>query len=218
MIKDLFWKIRYHYIAKKGNKVKATSRAVSEETFSNIMEDIIQKMDFNQEDIVLDIGCANAELLRRIAKDIKIGIGMDSVKEMLAAAKKNTAENENIIFEEGDMRDLSIFPNEKFTKVISYSAFHYLKNKKEAFEVITQIKRICKKECSLVLIGDLPDDQKGIIDARGIVDKISYLFHIRYNREELVNFILELGGKAIALDQNHSLPHHYQMFDLVIKF
>lgn len=217
MIKDLFWKIRYHYIAKKENKVKATSRAVSEETFFNIMKDIIQKLNFNKEDIVLDIGCANAELLRLIAKDIRAGVGLDSVEEMLVAARKNTTGIANVTFKQGNMQNLSIFKDGTFTKVVSYSAFHYLNNKKEAFEVLRQIKRICKPG-ALVLIGDLPDDHKSILDAKGIFDKISYLFHVRYNREKLIDFVAKIGGKAIILEQSTSLPHHYQMFDLMIEF
>ncbi|SRR3989338_4780632 len=217
MIKDLFWRIRYSFIAKKKDKVKATSRAVSEDSFSNIMKDIIQKMDFNKDDIVLDLGCANAELLRLIASNIKSGVGFDSVKEMLTTARKNTAGVRNLDFQHGDMRDLSMFKDKTFTKVVSYSAFHYLNNKTEAFEVIKHIKRICKNG-AVVLIGDLPDDRKGLDQAKGVMDKVSYLLHVRYNREELVDVVTALGGKARIVEQSPSLPHHYQMFDLMIEF
>jgi len=136
------------------------------------------------------------------------------VPSMVKAAKKNNKGKKNLRFRTGDMRKLPDLET-RFSKVMCYSALHYLSSKKEAFMVIKGIQKLCKPG-AMVLLGDLPN--KEVSKAENLIDKIADKLHLKFYKKEVISMAIKLGGKATILDQPSHLPYSDQMFDVLIQF
>jgi len=87
---------------------------------------VLEKMHLGPTDNVLDIGCGSGWLARRIGKLVPEGrvVGMDISDQMIRVARRNSTEQDNILFIPGEVGEIPWEPN-FFTRVISVESAYY---------------------------------------------------------------------------------------------
>ena len=86
-----------------------------------ITKDISSKLDLKENDIFLEVGCGTGVLLSKLSEIPKESYGLDYSNEAIKTAR---IEFPNIKFFVSDAAKLP-FEDEKFTKLLCYSVFHY---------------------------------------------------------------------------------------------
>lgn len=97
----------------------------------------------NKKEIILDAGCGEGDLSKRIAKKSKKVYAVDISKK--AFPRKNIANN--LIFREGNIESLP-FSNGYFDKIVCVETLEHVLNPKKA---IKELHRVLKKDGILVL-------------------------------------------------------------------
>jgi trans-aconitate methyltransferase len=87
---------------------------------------LIEEIDFKDDDIVLDLGCGDGYVTRKIKDIVKEGyvLGIDASVGMISKAKEY--KTENLEFKNLDINDIN-FEN-KFTVIISNATLHWVKD------------------------------------------------------------------------------------------
>jgi arsenite methyltransferase len=87
---------------------------------------VLEKMHLAPADNVLDIGCGSGWLSRRIAKLVPQGhvVGMDISDEMIGVARRNSADQHNVLFVAGEVAKIPAETN-FFTHAISVESAYY---------------------------------------------------------------------------------------------
>lgn len=222
------WKTYWEDKALMDNEITVTGRSnITDTDFSNIQSDIIKKMNFEKQDIVLDIGCANALFDISISPIVKIVVGLDFSKNMLSRAKRNINKYNKIMLVLGDLEHLP-FAGNKFDKILCYSVIHYLNNIDEVKKMILEMKKVGKHR-SIAFIGDIPDQnqkQKYIdgIFKLNLPDDVKKQIFLRnkksvwYNPKDLLNIISNMSVDGKILRQSDKLPFSTYRYDLLIRF
>jgi ubiquinone/menaquinone biosynthesis C-methylase UbiE len=102
---------------------------------------VLSKMRLAASDNVLDVGCGSGWLSRRIGKTVSEGrlVGMDISDEMIRIARRNSADQHNLMFIVGEVAEIPWQPD-FFSHVISVESAYYWPNPaagiKEIFRVL----------------------------------------------------------------------------------
>ena len=102
---------------------------------------VLSKMRLAASDNVLDVGCGSGWLSRRIGKAVSEGrlVGMDISDEMIRIARRNSADQHNLMFVVGEVAEIPWQPD-FFSHVISVESAYYWPNPaagiKEIFRVL----------------------------------------------------------------------------------
>ena len=102
---------------------------------------VLSKMRLAASDNVLDVGCGSGWLSRRIGKTVSEGrlVGMDISDEMIRIARRNSADQHNLMFVVGEVAEIPWQPD-FFSHVISVESAYYWPNPaagiKEIFRVL----------------------------------------------------------------------------------
>jgi len=102
---------------------------------------VLSKMRLAASDNVLDVGCGSGWLSRRIGKTVSEGrlVGMDISDEMIRIARRNSADQHNLLFVVGEVAEIPWQPN-FFSHVVSVESAYYWPNPaagiKEIFRVL----------------------------------------------------------------------------------
>ena len=102
---------------------------------------VLSKMRLAASDNVLDVGCGSGWLSRRIGKTVSEGrlVGMDISDEMIRIARRNSADQHNLMFMVGEVAEIPWQPD-FFSHVISVESAYYWPNPaagiKEIFRVL----------------------------------------------------------------------------------
>jgi ubiquinone/menaquinone biosynthesis C-methylase UbiE len=102
---------------------------------------VLSKMRLAASDNVLDVGCGSGWLSRRIGKTVSEGrlVGMDISDEMIRIARRNGADQHNLMFVVGEVAEIPWQPD-FFSHVISVESAYYWPNPaagiKEIFRVL----------------------------------------------------------------------------------
>jgi trans-aconitate 2-methyltransferase len=90
--------------------------------------DAIAKIDFRGDECVLDVGCGDGRITAAIAKKVSHGsvLGIDASKNMITEAQKSFGDVKNLTFQCIDSVKFS--SDKKFDVVVSFSAFHWIKD------------------------------------------------------------------------------------------
>ena len=87
---------------------------------------VLEKMQLAPTDNVLDVGCGSGWLSRRLAKLVPEGrvVGMDVSDEMIRIARRNSVENDNILYVTGEVAEIPWETN-FFAHAISVESSYY---------------------------------------------------------------------------------------------
>ena len=102
---------------------------------------VLSKMRLAASDNVLDVGCGSGWLSRRIGKTVSEGrlVGMDISDEMIRIARRNSADQHNLMFVVGEVAEIP-WQSDFFSHVISVESAYYWPNPaagiKEIFRVL----------------------------------------------------------------------------------
>lgn len=101
-----------------------------------LAEEILEELDIPSSAEVLDVGCGDGSLTKKIALLVKDGkiIGLDASKSMITYAKQNNSLdiNSNLDFIHGKIEDVNL--QIKFDLIVSFSCFHWVRDAKTAIK------------------------------------------------------------------------------------
>jgi ubiquinone/menaquinone biosynthesis C-methylase UbiE len=146
------WQKYYDTCAELDDKIFQTAKFdLPKFQYQEIFEDIRNKLRLNPENLLLDIGCANGLIDRRISRYVKKIIGLDlSIKE-LTQAKKNNHDISNVFFCAGEAFKLPIRSN-SIDKTLLYSVTMHFEAE-DIKKIIAEIIRVTKNS-GVILIGE----------------------------------------------------------------
>ncbi len=132
---------------------------ISEEQFQIILNDIKEALEFNSQDVLLDLCCGNAHLSSHFFELISIYTGVDSSNALIDIAKKYF-NNEKTNYIASDL--IEYLKSEKnpavYTKILICSSIQYF-----APEMVKEILSIIKEKfinVERMLITPIPDKDK----------------------------------------------------------
>jgi arsenite methyltransferase len=103
---------------------------------------VLEKMNLAPADNVLDLGCGSGWLSRRVAKLVPQGrvVGMDISDEMIRIARRNSADQHNLVFVTGEVTKIPAEAN-FFTHAISVESAYYWPSPAAAVKQIFRVLR-----------------------------------------------------------------------------
>lgn len=148
---NLFWNI-YSYFYNLGLKLWLP--------YHKLVQDILTKLEINDQDYILDAGCGTGYLIleilkRNSQKNLKIK-GIDSSRQMLKYARKKCSRFPNVSIESVDLNDKLPYEDESFSKIASCNVLYTLKNPEF---IIREFYRVIKEGGTLVAANPKPDSK-----------------------------------------------------------
>lgn len=119
-----------------------------------IFLDVMEKLQFETDDVVLDLGCGSGLIAKKIMPLVKKTCCFDgsvSAIEKLSASLPKGSPAECVV---GNFTDPLPYPDATFSKILSYSVFHFLGSSDDFTRVMQELKRITKPG-GMILLGDL---------------------------------------------------------------
>lgn len=155
--------------------LEQSARRGEQYDFKKIAEDIIAKVHFEPNDVVLDLCCGNAALAKYVAKASKEIHGVDHSEYLIESAKKITAPSNSPEGGEpegvnsplrGDRGALhlhlsdamnidKLFKKNFFDKTYCYFSFQYFNSRNR--ELLLRKLSSITKQNGLIFLGDIPD-------------------------------------------------------------
>ncbi len=158
-----------NYQMKDANKLEKTwidfwkTGNVTSERILQLNMDIFIKstdpiLNYNNEDIVLDIGCGPGYLPAALTQRIKEIHSLDISERYLDICRNRLRQYKNVFFyklDENNYTDLSVVKGKKFSKIICLSVIQYYKNSHEVEKLIKEVQGITLPGAKF-LIADIP--------------------------------------------------------------
>lgn len=152
----------FNQLAKTTNTYLNTARMVSFNfgIFKKTFDDVNRKLNFQMDDMVLDLGGGCGQITRYIAEACREVVLADGAPETLRVAQKTLKNHANISYQVLDIRKPPLpFSSNRFDKILCYSVVHYLESLEEFEILIAEFLRISKPQ-GKILIGDIPLKEK----------------------------------------------------------
>jgi ubiquinone/menaquinone biosynthesis C-methylase UbiE len=211
--------------------LEQSARRGEQYDFKKIADDIIEKVHFEKEDVVLDLCCGNAALAKIISKSCKEIHGVDHSAHLIESAKKlkekENLKNLSLHFENAVSID-KLFSENKFDKSYCYFSFQYFDKKKREL-LLEKLSRITKAN-GLIFVGDIPDKTRmwNFYPTRlkFYREKISRLIQFKDGEcdlgwwiapKEITEWCKRKQLEVSILRQEKNLPHAHYRFDVLIK-
>lgn len=232
---EKFWQLMWEKRSSQKDIVDSGGRSVRgdwEGQMELVARDIKDRLGFNCEDTVLDIGCSGGRLIKEISPLVRKAIGTDYCVGMVNKAKEKITDcnNVKIILAKADNLP---FKNGSFSKIICYSVFMYLGNFAKVKTVINEMKRVASHNAKILIADILNKKRKPhlyslmmLLYCKEKTNLIQFLkesighrlgFHLWLEPAELESYIEKLGMKVTVLKQNGALQFSDIMFDLLIE-
>ncbi|MFZ5801202.1 MAG: class I SAM-dependent methyltransferase [Candidatus Omnitrophota bacterium] len=235
MFLERFWRLLWDQRASNQDIVLSGGRSVRgqwQDQLDLVIADIKTKMDFNSEDVVLDIGCSGGRLAQEISPLVKSVKGVDYSQATVAKAKENTQGYPNVAIIPASADNLP-FADNSFSKIVCYSVFMYLGSLKKVKQVLAEMKRVARPGCR-ILVGDILDQRRMpslwsrelFKIQKGKADILQYLkenigqhlgLHLWLDPEKLKEYAQEQGMSATVMPQKEALQLSKMMFDLLLE-
>lgn len=120
----------------------------------NIIDPLILRYLQNYRGLtILDVGCGNGYLLRKLAHQAHMVVGLDSSRKLLSIARRNTVGLKNLSLDQGDITKTLPYANATFHTVIANMVLQYVP-KLEKFA--QESARVLKDGGNLIVIVDPP--------------------------------------------------------------
>lgn len=179
MKQEKFWKVR----SEKYNNLKWVNEPSYVEAF-------ISSVDFNKNDLVLDVGTGTGVIAHALAPLVKEVIGLDISQDML----EHSNWKDNKYFIKRDIRDPMFF-DKVFDKVTARMVFHHITNRSN--KAMDECFRILKKGGKMIL-------SEGVPPTPEIKEDYTKIFKLKEERltfleEDLVNMMKKSGFKNIKV-------------------
>jgi|GEM_PF-4613760 len=151
------------------------------------IEQVRTALSLTQDDILLDAGCGGGLLSRALQPCVKQVCGIDYSSTLINLAR---AAAPLCSFTQGSLTDLA-YRNGTFTKIVSYSVFHYLSDMHDAEHVLDHFLR-CTTDDGVIAIFDIPDKamqheceqvRAHALGAKTYKEKYAQLSHLYYEKE-----------------------------------
>lgn len=235
MFIEKFWKIIWEKRNNQKDMADSGGRSVRsdwEDQLELVRRDINNRLDFNCDDFVLDIGCSGGMIIKGISPIVKKAVGVDYCVSMINKTKEKNKDcsSVEIVLAKADRLP---FKNSSFSKIICCSVFMYLGNFEKVKVVINEMKRIASHNAKIFIVDILDKKRKPhlyslmmLLYLKKKITLIQFLkesiahclgFHLWLKSDELESYIKKLGMKVVALKQNKSLMFSDVMFDLLIE-
>ncbi|MEK6616016.1 MAG: class I SAM-dependent methyltransferase [Bacteroidota bacterium] len=211
--------------------LEQTARRGEHYKFGAIANDIIDKVQFEKDDMVLDLCCGNAALTKFVARTCKEIHGVDFSEALIDSARKLEVK-ENIFNLRLHLSDAMLidtfFPQDFFDKSYCYFSFQYF-NKKKREDILQKLSKITKHR-GWIFLGDIPDKTRrwNFYESPKIFyrEKISRLLQFKEGEcdlgwwidpKEIVDWCEKKGLSASIMLQEKNLPHAHYRFDVLIR-
>lgn len=152
---------------------------------------IVEVMSPQPGERILDVGCGTGFAVRQLSQRLTTGkvCGVDISQAMLAKAKTNTADCENVELLLGDAANLP-YENDKFERLMCVNCFHYFPN---VAKVIQEFHRVLKPGGMVYILDSFRNVSPAIIFYDLARKKIA-ADHVRYYDTKEIKFTLEQTG------------------------
>jgi len=151
-----FWKNEYF-----------TPESITELNVDTFIKSTNSILDFNSQDVIMDIGCGDSQLASKLKDKVKEIHCLDICKRNLIESRKKFEQDKNVYFhllDDTNYTDLSVINrNIKFTKIICLSVIQYYEKKNELEKLLIEIKRLAAPGAKL-FIADIPTTKLSYLD------------------------------------------------------
>jgi len=231
LLQRLRWYVRGH-LARLGGSTCPRSRSRGDEARQRrltdlVFDDIRTKLALTADDVVLDVGCADGTISRRMRDCTACVVGVDTSSSYIAVARRRHGGVPNLTFHVGDVQSLPL-ADDGFSKVCCYSVLQYLPARRLEL-VLNEIRRVTRPG-GVVLMGDVFDAARRDVmadvllsDSPGglswLVDRcaLSLLWPLTlYDRVEMTRAAEATGFEATIHEQSAEYPYGSVMFDAVL--
>ena len=211
--------------------LEQSARRGEQYDFEKIAEDIIDKVHFEPEDVVLDLCCGNAALAVPVSKLCKEIHGVDHSEVLLSSAKrlKGQANAKNLRFHLSDaMKIDELFKENYFDKSYCYFSFQYF-DKRRRERLLEKLSRLTQRK-GWIFLGDIPDKTRmwNFYESRGQFyrEKISRMLQFKQGEcnlgwwidpDEIIRWCDKHRLSASIMKQDERLPHAHYRFDVLIR-
>lgn len=206
-MKQLLEELRLYWWKRAYKKIWNVSPYKENLTFSTKTEDdsnrlaafIYKNIQPGKNKVVLDVGCGNGNLGRRVFGDCDLVVQTDYSFNALRLIKKGET-SPNISVLQSEVNNLP-FKEDTFDYIFLYSIIHYSGSLENANKWIMSMFRLLNNDGKLY-IGDVPILKKLYRELRYRINKIRTLNHIKYFFAEFmqvsfsVDNFLDIGGIA----------------------
>ena len=160
------------YLKQVGKTVNGED--IADTQFRAILEDIDQRLEFQQEDVVLDLCCGNGLITREIASRCKSVLGVDFSSALVTQARQITTSS-NTSYMEMDVREIGNLNERyygKFTKVLWYEALAFFEEE-DLYEILRAL-RVLTSQDAVILIGSVLDYERKWSFFNTVARKLNY--------------------------------------------
>lgn len=209
--------------------LEQSARRGKQYDFEKIAADIIDKVKFEKNDVVLDVCCGNAAIAQLISSHCKEIHGVDHSEKLIATAKNSppSGELKGALHLSDALNIDKLFPENKFDKSYCYFSFQYF-NKANRELLLEKLSHVTKPN-GIIFIGDIPDKTRiwnfYETKIKFYREKISRLLQFKDGEcdlgwwiepKEILDWCTKKKLKAEILSQKN-LPHAHYRFDVLIR-
>jgi ubiquinone/menaquinone biosynthesis C-methylase UbiE len=211
--------------------LEQSARRGEQYNFEKIALDIKEKMQFKNDEVILDVCCGNAALTRYIAHWCKEIHGVDYSEHLIETAKKIKANEaiSNLHLHLSDAMNIDkLFQGNFFDKSYCYFSFQYFN--KEKRELLLEKLFYVTKPDGVIFIGDIPDKTRmwNFYPSRikFYREKFSRFIKLKEGEcnlgwwvkpQEIIEWCKKNKLSVSILPQSKELPHWYYRFDVMIN-
>jgi len=194
-------------------------REIKAEQFQLIVESIKTALQLEDEDSVLDVGCANGLITKAVSNYCKKITGCDLSPELIAIAKKYHYST-NITYRVCNARDITC---SEFSKIYLYEVLQHFDFKSFGRLLESWANGVANQT---IFVGSVPDAEKkfSFFDS---LEKRRYYFKLLevgedhlgswWYREHIEIMCQQRGLKAVIIDQDQLLPTASYRFDFLVR-
>jgi cyclopropane fatty-acyl-phospholipid synthase-like methyltransferase len=206
-------------------QVKRTvkGKPVAQDQIDMIVKAIRAGLQFEESDILLDLGCGNGALSQHFFPSCSRMLGVDFSSYLIAVAKTNFEQPPTYVFLEEDIA--AYVSNEqyplRFTKALCYGAFSYLSHKNA--RTLLQILSDRFNNIKAFFIGNLPDKEKvgdfypPDTDYCALVDDNTSPIGIWRSKEDMYQLARETNWVAEFMTMPTSFYAAYYRYDVILR-
>lgn len=206
-----------------------SSKAIDDNQFNIIIEEIIKELQITPEDNILDLCCGNGLLTKYIAKKAGFIFGIDFSDTMLINANKYNA-GDNIEYLFHDVKKINeltkVIKSKRINKVIIYDALAYFR-KQELIDILESLNKslVCKHS---ILLGSVLFKEKKWNFYNTFNRKLNYLINHRilgknkglgkwWQYNELQSIVNQFNYKMKIISQDPKIHTAHYRVDVLLE-